>query len=516
LRETPQFFERKNIITFAKKTVMQEFSLKINNTLTRKKEIFEPLNAPYVGMYVCGPTVYNEVHLGNCRTFTTFDIVFRYLKFLGYKVRYVRNITDVGHLVNDADAGEDKIAKQAKLEQLEPMEIVQRYTNSFHDVMKQLNNLPPSIEPVATAHIIEQIEITQSLIEKNLAYATNGSVYFDTERYHRETGKYGELSGRVTEELMAGSRDLDGQEDKKSPLDFALWKKANPEHIMRWNSPWGAGFPGWHIECTAMSTKYLGKQFDIHGGGMDLKFPHHECEVAQGTAANGISPVKYWMHANMLTVNGQRMGKSVGNAILPAELFTGNHPLLEKAFSPMTLRFCMLQTHYASTMDISNDALKAAEKAYRKLMNGLRIARELVFQETENADEKHISDILKAKEGVLRGMNDDFNSAKALASLFDLSKKLNLLHVGSLSVSALNKEAFDILADFYPTFITEVLGLREETPSPQNLLGFLLAEYQKAKEAKDYARVDALRAEAKLAGIVLKDMKNRIDWAYEE
>ena len=490
--------------------------LKIQNTLSRKKEDFEPINPPFVGMYVCGPTVYNNVHLGNCRTFTTFDIVFRYLTYLGYKVRYVRNITDVGHLVNDADAGEDKIGKQAKLEQVEPMEIVQRYTNDFHEVMRLLNNLPPSIEPVATAHIIEQIEIAQDLMAKNLAYEANGSIYFDTQRFHEQFGSYGKLSGRVIEELVAGSRELDGQEDKKSALDFALWKKANPEHIMRWNSPWGTGFPGWHIECTAMSTKYLGKEFDIHGGGMDLKFPHHECEMAQGTAANGISPVRFWLHANMLTVNGQRMGKSVGNAILPAELFSGQHDLLEKAYSPMTLRFAMLQTHYASTMDISNDALKAAEKAYRKLMNGVRIAEAMVQSEVLELDEKAIEDITKSWDGVLRGMNDDFNTAVAIASLFNLVKKLNLLHLGNLKTSQLNAEAFDILANKYPAFLKEVLGLVEEKPDLTNLLDFLLAEYKVAKEAKNYTRVDELRMQAKFVGVALKDMKDRIDWAYEE
>ncbi len=502
--------------TKTKKAMSNQGKLKIQNTLTRTKDIFEPINTPFVGMYVCGPTVYNEVHLGNCRTFTTFDIVFRYLTFLGYKVRYVRNITDVGHLVNDADAGEDKIAKQAKLEQLEPMEIVQRYTNGFHDVMKLLNNIPPSIEPVATAHIIEQIEIAQNLLAKNLAYEANGSIYFDTQRFHNEFQTYGNLSGRVIEELVAGSRDLDGQDDKRSSLDFALWKKANPEHIMRWNSPWGAGFPGWHIECTAMSTKYLGKEFDIHGGGMDLKFPHHECEMAQGTAANGVSPVRFWMHANMLTVNGQRMGKSVGNAILPAELFSGSHGLLEKAYSPMTLRFSMLQTHYASTMDISNDALKAAEKAYRKIMNGVRIAKDLTKNADENLDTKAIDDITKSWDGVLRAMNDDFNTAAAIASLFNLIKRLNALHLGNLQTSQLDNASFAILAHHFPTFVKDVLGLVEEKPDLTNLLDFLLSEYKIAKEAKDYARVDALRTQAKQVGIALKDMKTKIDWAYEE
>jgi cysteinyl-tRNA synthetase len=331
-------------------------SLKIYNTLTREKELFQPINAPHVGMYVCGPTVYNYVHLGNVRTFTTFDTLYRYLTHIGYKVRYVRNITDVGHLVGDGDEGEDKIGKMAKLEKLEPMEIVQRYTNDFHNVLTQFNLLPPSIEPSATGHIVEQIETTKTLIEKGLAYESNGSVYFDIAKYNAQGGEYGKLSGRVIEDLLVETRDLDGVGEKRNPLDFALWKKAAPEHIMRWPSPWGDGFPGWHLECTCMSTKYLGDTFDIHGGGMDLKFPHHECEIAQAKGSTGVDPVRYWMHSNMLTVNGQKMSKSLGNSFLPSELFAGSHPLLDQAYSPMTVRFFMLQSQYRSTLDFSNDA----------------------------------------------------------------------------------------------------------------------------------------------------------------
>jgi cysteinyl-tRNA synthetase len=401
-------------------------SLKIYNTLTREKELFQPINAPHVGMYVCGPTVYNYVHLGNVRTFTTFDTLYRYLTHIGYKVRYVRNITDVGHLVGDGDEGEDKIGKMAKLEKLEPMEIVQRYTNDFHNVLTQFNLLPPSIEPSATGHIVEQIETTKTLIEKGLAYESNGSVYFDIAKYNAQGGEYGKLSGRVIEDLLVETRDLDGVGEKRNPLDFALWKKAAPEHIMRWPSPWGDGFPGWHLECTCMSTKYLGDTFDIHGGGMDLKFPHHECEIAQAKGSTGVDPVRYWMHSNMLTVNGQKMSKSLGNSFLPSELFAGSHPLLDQAYSPMTVRFFMLQSQYRSTLDFSNDALKAAQKGYKRLMNGLRIIKTLSYQADESItlDEKQITEVKKGIQGCYDGLNDDLNTAVAIAGLFNLLKKL--------------------------------------------------------------------------------------------
>jgi cysteinyl-tRNA synthetase len=344
--------------------------LHIYNSISRNKEEFVPLNSPFVGMYVCGPTVYSDVHLGNVRTFLTFDIVFRYLTFLGYKVRYVRNITDVGHLTDDADAGEDKIGKKAKLENLEPMEVVQRYTNGFHDVMRIFNILPPSIEPTATGHIIEQIEMIQEIIRRGYGYVVNGSVYFDVPKFNTEHN-YGKLSGRKIEELISNTRDLDGQDEKRNSLDFALWKAADKTHLMKWNSPWGSGFPGWHLECSAMSTKYLGTTFDIHGGGMDLKFPHHECEIAQNVGATGSEPVRYWIHGNMLTVNGRKMAKSEGNGFTPEELITGNHQLLERGYSPMTVRFFMLQCHYASTLDFSNEALQASEKGLRRLLNAV-------------------------------------------------------------------------------------------------------------------------------------------------
>ena len=390
--------------------------LKVYNSLTKKKEVFEPINPPFVGMYVCGPTVYSDVHLGNVRTFLSFDIIYRYLKHVGYKVRYVRNITDVGHLENDADEGEDKISKKAKLENLEPMEIVQKYSNDFHRVVAKFNILDPDIEPSAIGHIQEQIKMIEKLVEKGLAYEVNGSVYFDVTKYN-EQEKYGILSGRVVEELQAGSRALDGQEEKRNSIDFALWKNASPSHIMRWESPWGIGFPGWHLECSVMSSKYLGETFDIHGGGMDLKFPHHECEIAQSVGANGSQPVKYWLHTNMLTVNGQKMSKSLGNSFLPEELFTGSHDLLNEPYSPMTVRFFMLQSHYSSTLDFSNDALKAAAKGYKKMMNGLVLAKQLKFDADDETavNEKNVGQINSIIDNCYRALNDDFNTALAIA-----------------------------------------------------------------------------------------------------
>jgi cysteinyl-tRNA synthetase len=493
--------------------------LKIYNTLTREKEIFTPINAPHVGMYVCGPTVYNYVHLGNVRTFLTFDILNRYLTHLNYKVRYVRNITDVGHLVGDGDEGEDKIGKMAKLEKIEPMEIVQRYTNDFHKVLLQFNLLPPSIEPSATGHIVEQIEATNTLINKGLAYESNGSVYFDIARYNAEGGNYGKLSGRVIEDLLTETRDLDGVGEKRSPLDFALWKKAAPEHLMRWASPWGEGFPGWHLECTCMSTKYLGDTFDIHGGGMDLKFPHHECEIAQAKGANGVEPVRYWMHSNMLTVNGQKMSKSLGNSFLPAELFAGSHPLLEQAYSPMTVRFFMLQSQYRSTLDFSNDALKAAQKGYKRLINGLRIIKNLdyIADETVAIDEKQVAEVQKGIQGCYDGLNDDLNTAIAIAGLFNLVKKINQLYMGQVQTAQLGEETFTFLKEQFTSIIENVLGLLEEPNT--NVEAFaqgMLALYREYKEAKQYDKVDEIRSYFKANGLVIKDMKTRIDWAYEE
>ena len=492
--------------------------IKIFNTLSKKKEEFKPIEAPFVGMYVCGPTVYSNVHLGNVRTFMSFDTVYRYLKHLGYKVRYVRNITDVGHLVGDADEGEDKIGKKAKLENIEPMEVVQRYSNDFHRVTKQFNLLDPDIEPQATGHILEQIKLVETLLEKGFAYHTEGSVYFDITKY-QDLANYGDLSGRVVEELLETTRTLDGQNEKQNKADFALWKKASSEHLMRWDSPWGEGFPGWHLECTVMSTKYLGKQFDIHGGGMDLKFPHHECEVAQSVAAYNQSPAKYWMHTNMLTFNGQKMSKSLGNSILPSDLVSGNHELLEMAYSPMTVRFFMLQSHYASTLDFTNDALKAARKGYLKLANGLRIAKNLdyVLEESSVIDEKLSQQIESICDNCYRAMNDDFNTAKTIAQLFNLLKKINSLYSGQLSSSSIAKESFDRMLKTFVEFSENVLGLEEERlKNGEGIVEVLLDFYKSAKEAKDYEKIDEIRASLKNQGVVIKDLKHKIDWAYDE
>jgi cysteinyl-tRNA synthetase len=492
--------------------------LRVYNTLTRQKEIFEPLNPPFVGMYVCGPTVYNDVHLGNVRTFLSFDIMFRYLQHLNYKVRFVRNITDVGHLLGEAEEGEDRISKAARLEQLEPMEVVHRYTNRFHAVLSQFNFLSPSIEPTASGHILEQIKLTRELIKKGLAYEVDGSVYFDVAKYNQDH-TYGILSGRNVEELLAGQRELEGQAEKRNNVDFALWKKASPEHIMRWESPWGLGFPGWHLECTVMSTKYLGPRFDIHGGGMDLKFPHHECEIAQSVGGYGEEPAKYWLHTNMVTINGQKMSKSLGNSILPSELVSGNHPLLDQAYSPMIIRFFMLQSHYSSTLDFSNEALKAAQKGYVKLMNGLRLVKKLKF--TANADininEKAQNQVDSLCDNCYRAMNDDFNTAQTIAHLFNLLKKINSLHTGALAPAELGEESFSRMLKTFLTFTEEVLGLKEENPvQPEALIDALLEIYKEAKAGKDYDKVDQIRAQLKNSGIVVKDMKEGIDWAYEE
>ncbi|HEV7351175.1 cysteine--tRNA ligase [Telluribacter sp.] len=497
---------------------MSDQPLKLYNTLNRQKEIFTPLSPPYVGMYVCGPTVYNNVHLGNVRTFLTFDTLFRYLTHIGYKVRYVRNITDVGHLVGDGDEGEDKIGRMAKLEKVEPMEIVQRYTNDFHQVTATFNLLPPSIEPTATGHLIEQIEAVQKLIAEGLAYESNGSVYFDIIKYNEGGHNYGKLSGRVLDDLLNETRELDGQAEKRNPLDFAIWKNASPEHIMQWNSPWGKGFPGWHLECTCMSTKYLGKQFDIHGGGMDLKFPHHECEIAQGTGLTGVDPVRYWMHSNMLTVNGQKMSKSLGNSFLPHELFTGSHPLLDQAFSPMTVRFFMLQSQYRSTLDFSNDALKAAQKGYKRLVNGYRVLKLQEFMEEEDVaiDEKKKADIENSVRGFYEAMNDDLNTAVAIAQLFNLVKYANMLYLNQLKSAALGRETFELLKEKFVLFFEDVLGLQEEKTAGDAVLGGMLSLYREYKAAQEYEKVDEIRLYFKNQGLVIRDMKHRIDWAYEE
>lgn len=480
--------------------------LTIYNSLSRQKENFQPLHGAFVGLYVCGPTVYNFVHLGNCRTFISFDLVYRYLKHLGFKVRYVRNITDAGHLENDAEEGEDKIAKKARLEQLEPMEIVQQYTVDFHNTLNKFNNIPPSIEPTATGHILEQIEMIQKIIAKGMAYEVNGSVYFDVQKYNSEE-EYGELSGRKIEDLIAGTRDLDGQDEKRSSLDFALWKNAKPEHIMKWTSPWGVGFPGWHLECSAMSTKYLGEQFDIHGGGMDLKFPHHECEIAQGHAATGVKPVRYWMHANMLTLNGKKMSKSTGNTLLPAELFSGENDLLEKAYDPIVVRFFMMQAHYRSTLDFSSDALNASEKGFLRLMEGLKLAQEIPVSSVSSVN---VNELISQFYGA---MNDDFNSPILIAHLFDAVKIVHAVHSKNETINQNDKE---LLLKELNAFIFDVLGLKEITSEGDNSLDIVmelvLQMRQNARETKDWTTSDAIRDKLAEAGIVVKDGKEGATW----
>jgi len=492
-------------------TLFEKYPVQLTNSLGGKKENFVPIHPGRVGMYVCGPTVYNDVHLGNVRTFLTFDIVSRYFAYLGYGVRYVRNITDVGHLENDADEGEDKIAKRARLEQLEPMEIVQNYTDGFHTVMGQFNILPPSIEPRATGHIVEQIEITKKLLEKDLAYVVNGSVYFNTRKYN-QSHHYGILSGRNIEELMESGRALDGQDEKREKIDFALWKKASPHHIMRWPSPWGEGFPGWHIECTVMSTKYLGETFDIHGGGMDLKFPHHECEIAQATAATGKSPVTYWLHSNMLTVNGQKMSKSLGNSFLPRELFAGSHPLLDRGYGPMAVRFFMLQSHYSSTLDFSNDALSAAEKGFKRLANALITVRKLEHP-GGTAEKSELATELDGLAGeCFIQMSDDFNTAKTLAVLFEMSSRINDLKSGNLKWSDVDKITFDHFKNTYIGFMEDVLGLKEEKEQSDELLNgtitVLIELRKKARLDRNFALSDKIRDDLKALGVQLMDGKD--------
>ena len=478
-------------------------TLRIYNSLSGEKEVFIPIHEGAVGMYVCGPTVYSNVHLGNVRTFMSFDVIFRYLLHLGYKVRYVRNITDAGHLENDAEVGEDRIAKKARLEQLEPMEIVQRYTVDFHDVLKAYNFLPPSIEPTATGHIIEQIEIVRQIMEKGLAYESNGSVYFDVVKFN-QTNHYGKLSGRNIEDMLANTRDLDGQSDKKSPQDFALWKKAEPQHIMRWPSPWGIGFPGWHLECTAMSTKYLGQQFDIHGGGMDLKFPHHECEIAQNEAACGVQPVNFWMHANMLTLNGKKMAKSTGNHILPAEVYTGGNPNLSKAFSPAVARFFMLQAHYRSVLDFSNDALLAAEKGFHRLMEAVAALKGIQAAQTSTLD------VAQWRAACYEAMNDDFNAPILIAQLFEGVRFVNLLKDGKESLSA---DDLKLFTDTMNAFVFDVLGLENSTAAAddsklEGTVNLLISMRNEARANKNWALSDQIRDQLAAIGIELKDGKD--------
>lgn len=486
-------------------------NLKIYNSLTGEKETFKPLHQDRVGMYVCGPTVYSNVHLGNVRTFLSFDFIFRTLQYLGYKVRYVRNITDAGHLTDDGDVNNDRFVKQSRLEKLEPMEIVQKYTVDFHNVLKFFNLLPPTIEPTATGHIIEQLELTQKLIEKGFAYESNGSVYFDVKEYNKRGLNYGELSRRNIEELFENTRDLDGQGEKKNPQDFALWKKASPEHIMRWSSPWGDGFPGWHLECTAMSTKYLGEQFDIHGGGMDLKFPHHECEIAQGKACNEVSPVRYWMHANMLTMNGQRMSKSTGNYILPMQLITGENNFFEKAFAPSVLRFCFLQAHYRSVLDISNEAMLASEKGFDRLMEAVKSLGEL-----KTSSESSVN-VAEWKQKCLDALLDDFNSPILIAHLFEAVKFINLIKENKATISAADLE---LLKESMNAFVFEVLGLQDANESQSNndklegVIQMLIKMRNQARADKNWALSDQIRDELLALGIQLKDSKDGTTFSY--
>ena len=481
----------------------------IYNSLTGLKEKFKPINPQKLGIYVCGPTVYSYVHLGNCRTFLSFDTIIRYFKFLGYNVRYVRNITDAGHLENDLDEGEDKISKKARLEQVEPMEIVQKYTVDFHNVMQSFNALPPSIEPTATGHIVEQIEMVQTILNKGLAYESNGSIYFDVLKYKEEGGGYGELSGRDIDELLSGTRELEGQSEKKNSFDFALWKKASPEHIMRWSSPWSVGFPGCHLECSVMGTKYLGDQFDIHGGGMDLKFPHHECEIAQGKAANGTAPVNYWMHGNMLTLNGKRMSKTSGNTLLPRELFSGDNDLLDKAYSPTVVRFFMQQAHYRSTLDFSSAALRASEKGFNKLMAALKLLGDIEYKSGVLDD----SEDLKVNElcnKCYEHMNDDFNSPKTIATLFELVAKINTFTTNN-TIGKISEKTFKYLKDTFEGFVIDVFGLlplvENDSDKLDGTINLLVEMRDEAKQNKDYALSDKIRDNLSQIGVQLKDGK---------
>lgn len=490
---------------------MSSSELKIFNTLSREKEIFKPINPPHVGLYVCGPTVYGDAHLGHARPAITFDILFRYLSHLGYKVRYVRNITDVGHLENDADEGEDKIAKKARLEQMEPMEVVQYFTSRYHDAIHLLNVKDPSIEPRASGHIIEQLQLVDTLLEKGYAYESEGSVYFDVERYNKDYN-YGKLSGRVLEDLFSTTRELEGQSGKKNSFDFALWKKASPTHIMRWPSRFSDGFPGWHLECTAMSTRYLGEQFDIHGGGMDLLFPHHECEIAQATAATGQGPARYWMHNNMITINGQKMGKSLGNFITLDALFSGSHKLLDQAYSPMTIRFFILQAQYRSTVDFSNDALRAADKGVKRLLDAVAAIERI--KPGSNSD----FDIAAFRKECYAALNDDLNTPILIANLFDAVKAINSAVDGKLSFTAEDLTSFRELVN---TMVFDILGLQSEdsasgesTETIEGLMDLLLEIRKAARSNKDWATSDMIRDKLTGLGIVVKDGKDGVNWEF--
>ena len=482
-------------------------NLNIYNTLTRKKELFVPQHTPFVGMYVCGPTVYSDVHLGNCRTFISFDLVYRYLSHIGYKVRYVRNITDAGHLEGDRDEGDDKFAKKARLEKVEPMEIVQRYTLGFHEVMRLFNALPPSIEPTATGHISEQIEMIQQIITNGLAYESNGTVYFDVEKYSK-TANYTILTNRQLDDLLVNTRELSGQDEKRGRLDFALWIKAKPEHLMRWPSPWGIGFPGWHIECSAMSNKYLGASFDIHGGGIDLAATHHTNEIAQSEACNHIQPAKYWMHTNMLTANGTRMSKSAGNGFLPLELFSGNHPLLTSGYSPMAVRFFMLQAHYRSTLDFSNEALEASDKGFKRLINAIGLLDKLKVSAA-----KSDFDIHAIRQRCYAAMNDDFNSPILIAELFEVVRIINSIYDGKMQVTSVDLVAIKKLIQ---DFVVDVLGLQADEQQDNDfgkIVDWVIQLRNEAKANRDYTTSDKIRIGLQTLGIQLKDTKEETTWS---
>lgn len=488
----------------------EEQNLRIYNSLSGKKEVFTPIHEGHVGMYVCGPTVYSKVHLGNCRTFMSFDMIYRYLLHLGFKVRYVRNITDAGHLEDDADEGEDKISKKARLEKIEPMEVVQRYTTDFHNILRKFNFLPPSIEPTATGHIVEQIEIIKAILEKGYAYEKNGSIYFDVQKFDSDY-EYGKLSGRKLEDMISNTRELTAQDEKNNPQDFALWKKAEPRHIMRWPSPWGEGFPGWHLECTVMSTKYLGETFDIHGGGMDLKFPHHECEIAQAEARFGKSPVKYWMHANMLTLNGRKMSKSTGNNLLPEEILEGDNPILSKAYSASVTRFFMMQAHYTSILDLSDEALQAAEKGYLRLMDALEVLKTLPVSETSDLD------VDGWKQRCYDAMNDDFNTPVLIAQLFEAVKWIHQVREGRQKLNAADKASLETTMN---VFVFDVLGIEkplanaEASGKVDGLVQLLIGMRDKARADKDYATSDQIRDTLSELGIQLKDGKEGTSYQF--
>lgn len=497
-------------------SLIEKYPISLYNSLKKQKEVFKPLIEGRVGMYVCGPTVYSDVHLGNVRTFMSFDIIFRYLKYLGYKVRYVRNITDVGHLVGDADEGEDKIAKRARLEEIEPMEVVQKYTNGFHDVMRLFNNQEPSIEPTATGHIVEQIEFIQGIIKNGYAYEVDGSVYFDVLKYN-EDHPYGELSGRNTEEMLSNTRALAGQDQKKNGLDFALWKKAEGGHLMKWPSPWGIGFPGWHLECSVMSTKYLGDKFDIHGGGMDLKFPHHEAEIAQNKGCCDVDHISgganYWVHGNMLTVNGRKMAKSEGNGFTPEELLTGNHKLLDRGYSAMTVRFFMLMSHYASTLDFSNEALQAAEKGYKRLMASVNLLDKLPKAGTGTIDQVKTEAFAAPINKAFLDLSDDFNTAKAIANLFEVAGSLNTFNQNPKELEQIDAQVFEDTIAHFKGILYDILGLVNETIGGQNadlldgVMDVVIEMRKQAKFSKNYALSDQIRDQLKEVGIQIKDEK---------